>query len=66
MAKTIAVSNEVYELLSKAKLADESVSETIRRSLRKGTMLMDICGSRTITKEDWKAAQAILQRAETY
>ena len=54
MAKTIAVSNEVYELLLKSKLHNESFSETIRRALKKGMRLSDIAGSRTVTKEDWE------------
>jgi len=53
MAKTIAVSNDVYELLKKSKLPDESFSETIRRALKKGMKVSDIAGSRTVTKEEW-------------
>jgi len=56
MAKTIAVSNDVYELLLKSKLRNESFSETIRRALKKGMKLSDIAGSRTVTKEDWQKA----------
>ena len=54
MAKTIAVSDDVYELLLKSKLRNESFSETIRRALKKGMKLSDIAGSRTVTKEDWQ------------
>jgi predicted CopG family antitoxin len=55
MAKTIAVSDDVYELLLKAKLPNESFSDVIRRSLTKGGMkLSDIAGSKTISEEDWK------------
>jgi len=54
MAKTIAVSNDVYELLLKSKLRNESFSETIHRALKKGMKLSDIAGSRTVTKEDWQ------------
>jgi len=64
MAKTIAVSDEVYELLKKAKLPDESFSEVIRRSLERGRTLSQICGSGTISLEDWKEAKAILHRAQ--
>jgi len=56
MAKTIAVSDDVYELLLKSKLRNESFSETIRRALKKGMKLSDISGSRTVTKEDWQKA----------
>ena len=54
MAKTIAVSDDVYELLRKSKLPNESYSDVIRRTLRKGMRLSDIAGSRTVTKEDWE------------
>jgi len=56
MTKTIAVSNDVYELLVKSKLPNESFSDVIRRALKKGMKLSDIAGSRTVTKEDWKKA----------
>ena len=54
MARTIAVSDEVYELLVKAKLSHESFSDVIRRSLKRGMRLSDIAGSRTVNKEDWE------------
>ncbi len=54
MAKTIAVSDDIYESLSKLKLPDESFSDVIRKSIKKGVRLSDIAGSRTITKEDWQ------------
>jgi len=54
MARTIAVSDDVYDLLVKSKLPNESFSDVIRRSLKKGMRLSDIAGSRTINKEDWK------------
>jgi len=54
VARTIAVSDDVYDLLVKSKLPHESFSDVIRRSLRKGMKLSDIAGSRTINKEDWK------------
>jgi predicted CopG family antitoxin len=57
MAKTIAVSDDVYELLVKSKLPNESFSDVIRRALKKGMKLSDIAGSRTITKEDWKKVE---------
>lgn len=61
MARTIAVSDDVYELLSKAKLPNESFSDVIRRSMKRG-MLMDIAGSYTITKEDWKKVTDVFRR----
>jgi len=54
MARTIAVSDDVYDLLVKAKLPHESFSDVIRRSLKRGMKLKDIAGSRTISREDWK------------
>jgi predicted CopG family antitoxin len=54
MAKTIAVSDDVYELLVKAKLPNESFSDVIRRSIKKGMKISDIAGSKTISEEDWK------------
>ena len=53
MAKAIAVSDDVYELLSRIKLPEESFSDVIRRSLRRGK-LSEIAGSKTISKEEWE------------
>ncbi|MGC8997802.1 MAG: antitoxin VapB family protein [Candidatus Bathyarchaeia archaeon] len=54
MAKTIAVSDDVYELLLKAKLPNESFSDVIRRSIKKGMRISDIACSKTISEEDWE------------
>ena len=64
MARTIAISDEVYELLKKSKLPSESFSSVIRRSLRKGK-LGDIAGSGTISKTDWERARKRLSMAES-
>lgn len=53
LAKTIAVSDDVYEVLSKIKLPEESFSDVIRKSLKKGTKLSDIAGSKTILRKEW-------------
>ena len=53
MAKTIAVSDEVYELLSKLKLPKESFSDVIKRIIKRGRKLMDVAGKKTITREKW-------------
>ena len=53
MAKTIAVSDEVYELLSRFKLPGESFSDVIKRVIKRRGKLMDIAGKKTITKEQW-------------
>jgi len=54
MARTIAVSDDVYELLVKSKLANESFSDVIRRSIKRGMKLSDIAGSQTVAKEEWE------------
>ncbi|MGI0079057.1 MAG: antitoxin VapB family protein [Nitrososphaerales archaeon] len=64
MAKTIAVSDEVYRKLKKAKMPGESFSSTIKRSLEIRPKLSDIAGTRTLTQEDWKGAQKVLAKAE--
>lgn len=59
MAKTIAVSDDVYNLLVKSKLPNESFSDVIRRSLKRGMKLSDIAGSCTISGKEWeKVAKA--------
>ncbi len=58
LAKTIMVSDDVYELLKKMKLPGESFSDVIRRSILRGSRLMDIAGTRTITKEEWGLVEA--------
>lgn len=63
MAKTIAISDEVYELLKKSRLPGESFSVTIRRNLKKNK-LADIIGSGTISLDDWREARARLLSAE--
>lgn len=64
MAKTIAVSDDVYELLKKVKIPGESYSDVIRRGLKRGLKLSDIAGSRTITKDEWLRAQKLLRSSE--
>ena len=64
MAKTIAISDEVYELLKKTRLPGESFSMTIRRNLKKNE-LSDIVGSGTIILEDWRETRMRLISAET-
>ncbi len=64
MARTIAISDEVYELLRKSKLPGESFSSVIKRGLRKGR-LSEIAGSKTISTADWEVAREHLRAAET-
>lgn len=54
LAKTIAVSNEVYEVLKKIKLPGESFSDVIMRLIKRRGSLLDIVGSNTVTEEGWK------------
>ncbi len=64
MAKTIAVSDEVYDLLKKARMPGESFSTVIRRSLKRTTKLSDIIGTKTLSLEDWSEARTQLIRAQ--
>ena len=64
MAKTIAVSNDVYELLRKSKVPGESYSDVIRRGLKRSLRLSDIAGSRTLTTEQWSRTQKALKKAD--
>jgi len=65
MAKNIAVSDDVYELLSRLKLPNESFSDVIRR-LAKKPRLGEIAGSKTVTKEQWAKVKEIFTRQEQY
>ena len=65
MAKAIAVSEEVYTLLKRAKRTDESFSRVIKRSLKSISRLSDIAGSKTISVEDWKAVKNKIKKAES-
>jgi predicted CopG family antitoxin len=64
LAKTIAVSDDVYDLLRKAKVPGESYSDVIRRGLKRGLRLSDIAGSGTITVEQWNRTQKVLRTAD--
>ncbi len=60
MAKNIAVSDDVYELLSRLKLPNESFSNTIKR-LAKKPKLSEIAGSKTVTKEQWAIVKEVFK-----
>ena len=64
MAKTIAVSDDVYQLLRKVKLPGESFSDVIRRGLGHGVKLTDIYGSGTISKADWAKVRKTIRESE--
>lgn len=63
MARTIAISDEVYELLKRAKLPGESFSTVIKRNLRRGK-LSEIVGTAILTSEDWDATKRAMASAE--
>lgn len=64
MARTIAISDEVYELLKRSKLPGESFSTVIKRSLHK-RKLSEIAGHGTLSRDDWAKAKESLAEAET-
>ena len=64
MARTIAVSDDVYELLKKSKLPSESFSAVIRRSLKRGK-LSEIAGSHTLSTSDWRKVKTVLLESDT-
>lgn len=63
MAKTIAISDDVYELLSGAKMPGESFSDVIRRRLRRAP-LSGLSGKKTLTTEEWKEVVRQVASAE--
>jgi predicted CopG family antitoxin len=63
MARTIAISDEVYELLKRSKLPGESFSTVIKRNLRRGR-LSEIAGTSILSREDWAATKRVLAEAE--
>jgi len=64
MARTIAVSEEVYILLKKSRGPKDSFSKVIKRSLKRRTKLSDIAGSGTISKTEWEKAKAVIKKSE--
>ena len=64
VARTIAVSDEVYNLLKKSKMPSESFSRLIKRNLQKKGKLSDIIGSKTIGSDDWEAVRVYLTKAQ--
>jgi predicted CopG family antitoxin len=62
MAKTIAVSDEIYELLLRAKMKDESFSDVIRRLLKRKD-LTEV--PKVFDEEEWaKVAKAFEKQTE--
>jgi predicted CopG family antitoxin len=63
VARAIAISDEVYELLKRSKLPGESFSSVIKRGLQ-SRKLSEIAGSGTLSAADWRAARARLDEAD--
>ena len=63
MAKTIAISDEVYKLLKKAKLPNESFSSVIKRNFKR-SRISDLAGRKTISRKDWEEAMKHLAASE--
>lgn len=65
MARTIAISDEVYELLKRSKFPGESFSAVIKRSLQTKRRLSEVVGSGTIGRADWEDARVHLLMSES-
>lgn len=63
MARTIAISDEVYELLKRAKLPGESFSTVIKRNLRRGR-LSELAGTSILSLEEWATIKKELAASE--
>jgi predicted CopG family antitoxin len=59
MAKTIAVSDEVYRLLERAKLNDESFSEVIKRLLKR-QQISDV--PKVFEEDEWARVERAFRR----
>lgn len=59
MAKTIAISDDVYEMLSKAKMKGESFSDVIRRLLRQ-RRISDV--PKILDDEDAEMIKSLIER----
>ena len=66
MAKNIAISDDIYQALSRIKRPNESFSEVICRLLPGKSMLQDLIGRKTFTQEEWSdVKQAFADRKST-
>lgn len=57
MAKNIAVSDEIYDILSRMKKEKESFSDVIRRLIPSKTMLQDLIGRKTFSVQEWSQVE---------
>jgi predicted CopG family antitoxin len=63
LARRIAISDEVYELLKRSKLPGEGFSTVIKRNLQRGK-LSEISGTPVLSKDDWAATRKVIAEAE--
>ncbi|MHA1971428.1 MAG: antitoxin VapB family protein [Candidatus Hodarchaeales archaeon] len=61
MSKKIVISEEVYQVLSKLKLKNESYSDVIKRLLPSDTYYSDLAGSKTFDYAEWSEVQRAFQ-----
>ena len=64
MARTIAVSDEIYKILSQQKLPGESFTDVIRRLAMQRGMLMELANIKTITTEEWATIKSELNNSQ--
>jgi predicted CopG family antitoxin len=64
MARNIAVADDVYTTLKRLKRENESFSDVIRRLLGKNSLLQDLAGRRTFTREEWSHVQEAFEKQE--
>ena len=64
VAKTIAVSDEVYRKLKKARMPGESFSSAIKRNLDTRPKLSELIGDQILSPEDWAKTRKALNKAE--
>ena len=64
MARTIAVSDEIYKILSQQKLPGESFTDVIRRLAMQRGMLMELANTKTITTKEWTAIKSELDNSQ--
>lgn len=64
MAKTIAVSDEVYKKLKKARMPGESFSSAIKRNLEARPKLSSLIGDQILSPEDWATTRHFLNKSQ--
>ena len=64
MARTIMVSEEVYEMLKRFKRRGESFSDAIKRAITRSTSISDIIGIGIFDDEDVKVLERLRKEKE--